>query len=698
MKDLILRNTPEIADAFILRDKEAVDGKNTYDVFCEDGKIVICGDCKISQAMGYYEYLKKICRVNYSHCGNTSLNVKEAPLFDGKLSKVIPQKKRAWLSYRAYGYSLAFWDWEKWEKEIDFMAMNGINMPLSVVGSEAVIYYTMRDFKYSQKGALSFLSGPGFWPWQLTGNLESYFSLTDEKYIESRLELGKKIIDREVSLGMTPIQQGFAGMVPRSFSKLFKRIRIGLISSWRNFAVTYRIDPLDPVFKKFGTALLEKQRQLFGSFHYFACDPFFETKPNIRAKNYLWKVGRAIDTMYKDFDPESVWVMQSSTLYDQMVKSVPKGRLLILDNAPDRYKETEGFWGHDFILGNVCSYGDRTALHGDIKALASDRFSSVEYENCVGTGLFPEGIYQNPLYFDLAFEMLTADKETDLEKWLRDYARRRYGTDDEKAAKAMLLLAGSCYGEGTDGVETGSIICARPSTQFPHTAPGDSTELKYSNKKLFEAAKELLAAQSADTDGYKYDVCDITRQVLSNLCRELYDKTVNGYYNKDIKDFERCSNAFLKICDELDELLQTRPELTLAEHLKAASALAIEEKDKENYELNLLTQLTVWGPIMESVNYDYAWKEWGGLIGTYYAKRWQSFYERLAFEFTHRKKFSSVTKKQVNGRNAYRGSNFYKGFADFEKKWLSTADPAKPTDGDTVELARNLIEKYEKYI
>ena len=173
MKNLILRNTPEIAGMFELREIDSADGLNTYEVFCEDGKIVICGDCKISQAMGYYEYLKQICRVNYSHCGNTQLNVTEAPLFDGVLRKVIPQKRRVCFNYCTFGYSMAFWKWEQWEKEIDFMAMNGINMPLSTVGSEAVWYYTLRDFKYSEVGALRFLSGPGFWPWQLMNNIES---------------------------------------------------------------------------------------------------------------------------------------------------------------------------------------------------------------------------------------------------------------------------------------------------------------------------------------------------------------------------------------------------------------------------------------------------------------------------------------------------------------------------------------------
>ena len=54
MKELILRNTPDIADAFEMRECDSVNGSDHYEVFCENDKIVICGNCKISQAMGYY--------------------------------------------------------------------------------------------------------------------------------------------------------------------------------------------------------------------------------------------------------------------------------------------------------------------------------------------------------------------------------------------------------------------------------------------------------------------------------------------------------------------------------------------------------------------------------------------------------------------------------------------------------------------
>lgn len=707
MKNLILRNTPEIAESFVLKEIPQADGKNTYEVYCKDGKIVIAGDCKISQAMGYYAYLKKYCRVNLSHCGNTELNVTEAPLFDGKITKVIRQKHRAYLNYCTLGYSAAFWKWDKWEKEIDFMAMNGINMPLAVVGTEAVWYYTMRDFKYSEKGALSFLSGPGFWPWQLMNNIDSYFSLTDVKFIEERLILGKKIIDREVELGMTPIQQGFAGMIPQSLKRCpeFSKFRSVMVPGWCNFRVTFQIDPTDPAFKKFGTALLEKQRQLFGAYHYYACDPFHENEPPVKTKNYLWNVGRAIDNMYKDFDPDSVWVMQSWSLREQIVKSVPKGRLLILDIDGTKHSQNEEFWGHDFVLGNIHSFGDRNTLHGSIDDVASNKYALLEADNCVGTGLFPEGIFQNPLYYDLSYQMLTEDKAIDLEEWLDDYAERRYGSNEECLKQAAHLLHKACYNKNCTGRETGSVLCARPDTNLRHTAPNDHRELRYDNKDLLEAVKCLLKAENATTDGYAFDVCDMTRQVLSNYCSVLYDNSMKGFKEKDVKIFERSSNSFLRLGEEIDELLQTRPELTLAYHIKEAGELAAEnedeavaKKEKENFELNLLTQITIWGPIMDSINYDYAWKEWGGMLKTYYIKRWQSFYEQLALEFPRRKVFSTSTKKQYNDRSIYRGNEFYKRFAEFEKKWLSTVDPEEPSDGDTVEIARSLIEKYSDKI
>lgn len=34
--------------------------------------------------------------------------------------------------------TFAWWDWERWEKEIDWMALQGINLPLAFTAQEAI--------------------------------------------------------------------------------------------------------------------------------------------------------------------------------------------------------------------------------------------------------------------------------------------------------------------------------------------------------------------------------------------------------------------------------------------------------------------------------------------------------------------------------------------------------------------------------
>ena len=36
------------------------------------------------------------------------------------------------------GYTFAFWQWPQWEAHIDWMALNGVNLPLAFTAQEAV--------------------------------------------------------------------------------------------------------------------------------------------------------------------------------------------------------------------------------------------------------------------------------------------------------------------------------------------------------------------------------------------------------------------------------------------------------------------------------------------------------------------------------------------------------------------------------
>lgn len=170
-------------------------------------------------------------------------------MFNGVFSKTIEQKYRVYLNYCTLDYSMCWWDFEKWEKEIDFMAMNGINMTLAVIGSEAVLYETLLNFKCSKEEALNCISGPAFWAWQLMTNIIGYLPPKNEKYVYERLELGKKILNRLVELGIQPIQQGFSGHIPTILKEKYPDANIFMQNGWCNYPKAAQIDPLDPFSK-----------------------------------------------------------------------------------------------------------------------------------------------------------------------------------------------------------------------------------------------------------------------------------------------------------------------------------------------------------------------------------------------------------------------------------------------------------------
>ena len=79
---------------------------------------------------------------------------------------------------------MAFWSWEQWQKELDWMALNGVNLALSTVGTEAVWQNTLRRFNFSESEIFDFIPGPAFQAWWLMGNLEGYDGPVTQKYID----------------------------------------------------------------------------------------------------------------------------------------------------------------------------------------------------------------------------------------------------------------------------------------------------------------------------------------------------------------------------------------------------------------------------------------------------------------------------------------------------------------------------------
>ncbi len=84
-----------------------------------------------------------------------------------------------------------------------------------------------------------------------------------KSWIDSHIRLGKQIIQRELELGMQPIQQGFSGYVPRELKAKYPHAKIQQQPSWCAFTGVAQLDPTDSLFQVIGHDFLEEQKKLF---------------------------------------------------------------------------------------------------------------------------------------------------------------------------------------------------------------------------------------------------------------------------------------------------------------------------------------------------------------------------------------------------------------------------------------------------
>lgn len=699
--DFISRNLPGHEDEFEFEIKSGEEER--FCLIWQGDKLCVSANSAVNAAHGIYEYLKEFCGVQLSWCGNRQIKIDILKRFNGNFTRTYPQKYRVYMNYCTLDYSMCWWDFSRWEKEIDFMAMNGINMPLAVVGCEAVWYETLLQLGFTSKEALSTVSGPAFWAWQMMTNIEGYMPPEDEKYIYERLELGKRILKRYVDFGMTPIQQGFSGHVPVLLKNKFPNAKILLKAPWCGFPKTAQLDPLDPLFKRIGRLYLENLKRHMGFYHYAACDPFHEGTPPKRGKRYLWGVGKAIDSLYKEFDPDSVWVMQAWTLREHIVKAVPKNRLLVLDLNSRSTPAHKNMWGYPVVAGMLHNFGGKNAMQGKLKEHCENIYLKLKSggANAVGAGLFMEGIEQNPVVYDLQFELLTAAEKIDLDKWIKKYITRRYGNYSEDLYKVWQLLLQTCYkSNGYEENQVGSALASRP--QLLPVMTGSCCYAKvFYNTVEFEKAAALFASLAdhfSSSDGYQYDLCDIIRQALSNRFYTNQIKYRSAYKRRNLIAIKELGARQLDLLKDIDKLLSHRSELCFERWLFDAQSLASDEKEQRWFDFNARTLLTIWGDYYSKSPhlFDYAWREWHTLVGDYYYTRWKMFYSECEKHIEHGVKFKPDIYKQYKHRLGSRKSDFGKRLDSFEHAWCReySKSPAAQ-DSDVISCARALISKWK---
>jgi alpha-N-acetylglucosaminidase len=263
---LLNRILPDHYDQFKFKIIESDSENDVYELETIKDKIVISGNKALAITRGLNHYLKHICNAQISWQGINLILPKKLPHIQNKIRNVSEYKYRYMFNYCTFSYSMAFWGWNDWERMIDWMALNGINMPLAILGQEKVWIELIKKFGLNKKDLDDFFVGLGYNAWGRMGNIDAWGGPLSQQRIDAEYELQKKILKREREFGMTPILQGFSGHIPLALIKKHQNIKIHELS-WCDFPKTYLLDWTDPLFSKIGYDFIKLTTKLYGTDH-----------------------------------------------------------------------------------------------------------------------------------------------------------------------------------------------------------------------------------------------------------------------------------------------------------------------------------------------------------------------------------------------------------------------------------------------
>ena len=555
-----------------------------FTLSCDGTMVLVCGSDYIAVSTGINWYLQHYAGVDISWNNPTATLPATLPACAAE-THTASVDWRYYLNFCTYSYSMSFWDWNRWQQELDWMALHGVNMPLAITGMECVWKQVlMHDYGYTLDEVNTFVCGSAYYGWFFMNNLTAWGGPQPESWYTQQEALGRKIFQRMKDFGMSPVIPGYVGMIPKDFMTQAEASTItGWTASdivnggnWCSFVRPYFVNNTDRL-KEFAARYYAAFETLFGdvcSTHFYAIDPFHEGG----VPNGVTSASASVMAMWEAllaYDPDAVWVAQhwQNNPTTTVTHTIPRGRLMILDLHGDQYADVECSGHHtsrpsakeslpsrgdlegsvhDWVWGQVSNFGGNVGLFGRMDRLIDCFYTARnnKTENrLVGIGALPEGIENNPMLYDLLYALPWTTIDYTRETWLADYVKMRYGfwgneesgvmddEDKEKIYQTLLsvwirLGAGiyQCPNNNQQGT-TESVFLMRPSLTAGTVSTWANSTWYWDFTDLRTALREMLSvseAFSSPTSGlqganYRYDLVELTRQCLADYGKELLD-------------------------------------------------------------------------------------------------------------------------------------------------------------------------------
>lgn len=688
-EQLVKRLIPEFAAQFEF--KQVPSGTDTYSLESSNGKIIISGNNANAMATGLNHYLKRYCNTTVSWYADVPVEMPEVlPTIPSKETATAKVERRFFLNYCTYGYTMPFWTWKEWERFIDWMALNGINMPLAITGQEAVWYNVWANLGMTDEEIRNYFTGPTYLPWHRMANIDKWNGPLPKEWLDNQIELQRQILARERALNMKPVLPAFAGHVPAELKRLYPEANIQYLGEWAGFADTYRchfLNPEEPLFAKIQKMFLDEQTRLFGTDHIYGVDPFNEVDPPSWEPKYLKNVSKNMFNTLKQADPKAEWMQMTWMFYHDKAKwtapriealltGVKKGKMWLLDYHCEKvelWKNTNKFHGQPYIWCYLGNFGGNTTLTGNVKDSGHrlDIALNEGGKNLEGIGSTLEGLDVVQFPYEYIFEKAWTSALSD-EEWVKNLADRHLGTASEDVRSAWEILFNDIY------VQIPRTLGVLPNLHPTFNNNHDSrTGNDYTNKQLFEAWKLLLNTPNADRNAMELDLIVVGRQVLGNYFAEIKKQFDAAFTAKDLAKMKKKATLMREILKDLDDLNSFNSRCTLQNWIKEARNYGSNEDIKNYYEHNARNLITTWGGRLN----DYASRTWAGLINDYYAKRWNIYIETLT---ECCKTGQPLDTKKLES-----------DLADFENSWVNATGVSElPENGDILTFSKLICQKY----
>ena len=633
--DLVQRRVPWLIGHISFSSVSSEAGKDVFILQSTNDRVNIAASSANAAAKGLGYYLKNYCHRSMSHMGDNLSAVGKLPHVDEPIKVVSNADVRFALNYCTINYTMSFYRWEEWEHELDWMALNGVNLMLAPVGVEAVWQNTLRRLGYNEKEITQFIAGPAFSAWWLMGNLEGWGGPVTQGMIDQQTVLQKKILGRLKALGMQPVMQGFYGMAPTFLKN--KGIDLLEQGKWAGGFQRPAFLAPDSSFKKIAGIYYEELKKLYGNdLHYFAGDPFHEggKSGEINVADY----GLLIQQEMQKYFPGSTWMLQgwqvnpSSQILSKLDKSKVLVQELFGENTAN-WETRKAYEGTPFIWCTVTNFGGKSGLYGKLQRFSNEihRADESSFASFMkGVGIMPEGINNNPVVYDFVLDMAWHTEKVEAEDWIKSFVLARYGRANEKIQQAWQIFLQTIY-SSFDKYQEGpseSVFCARPSANVKSVSSWGTRARNYDMARFQEGVNLFVAASQEMNNSatYQIDKIDFVRQVLSNHGEIVYHDMIAAFEQKDIHAFSKKSALFLSMIKLQDSLLNCNQHFQLYSWLKQANDFGETPAEKKLAIKNAKTQITYWGPDNPSTDlHEYANKEWSGLMLHFYLPRWEKF-------------------------------------------------------------------------